>query len=103
MGVRVNLGVRIPEEIDQELQRIANEQHLEKSDIVRDALSSYVDAVNSHRCPECQTMNDQDAVYCKQCGRGLKVQDNDDLDSLLEQFKADPDKLLKLLKEAMKK
>jgi len=103
MVIRVNVGARIPEDIDQELQRIADEEALDKSDVIRDALKSYVDAINSHRCPECGTVNDPDAVYCKQCSRGLHIKDNDNIDSLLEQLKADPEKLLKLLKEAATK
>lgn len=45
MGLRVNIGARIPDEIDQEHQRIADEQNLDKSDIIRDALKSYVEAL----------------------------------------------------------
>jgi len=100
MGLRVHVGARIPEEIDQELLKIATEQGLDKSDVIRDALKSYVEAIKSHRCPECGTVNDPDAKYCKACAKQLVFTESEDIDTLLEKLKADPDKLLSLLKQA---
>jgi hypothetical protein len=95
--------VRVPSWVNDELLKIANEQQLDKSDIVRDALRSYIDAVNSRRCPECHAVNDPDSNFCKNCGKGLTVPDDEKVSAMIEELGIDPDNLMKLLKQLSKK
>ena len=92
-----HLGARIPVWVAAEIERIAKEHGLDRSDIIRDALKTDVEAVNAKRCPECGVENDEDAKYCKNCGKALKIPDGEELEKQMDEILANPDKLKELL------
>lgn len=102
MDESVSIGARVPSWGNEELLKIAKEQGLDRSDIIRDALRSYVDALNARRCPECDTVNDPDSRYCKNCGRGLTVSKEEELNELIEGLDVDHDTLIQTLRQLKK-
>lgn len=102
MDDTISISVRIPTWVCNELDKIAKEDQLDRSDIIRDALRTYVDSVNSHRCPECDTVNEPDAKYCKNCGKAIAVSKDEELNKLIENLDVDPDVLIQALKQYQK-
>lgn len=96
----IHLGARVPVWMSNEISKISNTLGIDKSDVIRDALKSYIEAVNAHSCPNCGVVNDSDAKFCKACGHGLDGESQKELENLLKDISNDPKKLAILLRNA---
>ncbi len=88
------VNIRIPSEITEKINRIANESGCSYQDVYLKAISDYVDRYFSRVCQGCNALNSPDSNFCSNCGLPMNPEGLEEFRKIREYIQNNPRVLL---------
>ena len=94
-----SVTVRLPGDQANILKNLAESKRLNVTDIITEAIDQYIEKTIHNICQSCNTVNQIDAKFCKNCGLPLNKEGLEDLNAARELVRKNPSLLYQLAQE----